>query len=44
MDKIGNPQFHVMCQMWGVDQAIKAAARMNMAPSKEHCAHRGEVK
>lgn len=35
MDKIGNKQFHVMCQMWGVDQAIKTAARMDMAPSKE---------
>lgn len=35
MDKIGNKQFHVMCQMCGVDQAIKAAARMDMAPSKE---------
>ena len=35
MDNIGNKQFHVMCQIWGVDQAIKAAARMDMAPSKE---------
>lgn len=35
MDKIGDPQFHVMCQMWGVDAAVKAARRMDMAPSDE---------
>ena len=33
MDKIGNLQFHVMCEMWGVDQAIKALKRMGMAPT-----------
>ena len=35
VDKIGDVQFHVMCEMWGVDQAIKAASRMGMKPSKE---------
>lgn len=30
MDKIGDPQFHIMCQMWGVDAAIKALKRMGM--------------
>lgn len=35
MDKIGDPQFHVMCEMWGVDQAIKASNRMGMAPTDE---------
>ena len=35
MDKIGDAQFHVMCEMWGVDQAIKAAGRMGMKPTKE---------
>lgn len=24
-----------MCQMWGVDAAVKAARRMDMAPSDE---------
>lgn len=35
MDKIGDAQFHVMCEMWGVDQAIKASNRMGMAPTDE---------
>ena len=35
MDKIGDCQFHVMCKMWGVDQAIKASNRMGMAPTDE---------
>jgi hypothetical protein len=35
MDKIGDAQFRVMCEMWGVDNAIKAAKRMNMAPTQE---------
>ena len=30
MDKIGDAQFRVMCDMWGVDSAIKAAKRMGM--------------
>lgn len=35
MDKIGDAQFHVMCDMWGVDGAIKAAKRIGMAPTQE---------
>ena len=35
MDKIGDAQFRVICDMWGVDSAIKAAKRMGMAPVKE---------
>lgn len=35
MDKIGDAQFRVMCKMWGVDNAVKAAKRMGMAPTKE---------
>ena len=35
MDKIGNPQFHVMCEMCGVDNAIKAAKRMGMVATEE---------
>ena len=35
MNKIGDAQFRVMCDMWGVDSAIKAAKRMNMAPMQE---------
>ena len=33
MDKIGNLQFHVMCEMWGVDQAIEASKGMGMTPT-----------
>lgn len=35
MGKIGDVQFHVMCDMYGVDTAIRAAKRMGLAPSKE---------
>ena len=35
MNKIGDAQFRAMCQMWGVDGAIKASKQMGMAPSKE---------
>ena len=35
MDKIGDAQFRVMCDMWGVDSAVKAAKRMGLAPSEE---------
>lgn len=35
MDKIGDHQFHVMCEMWGIDQAIKTSNRMGMAPTDE---------
>lgn len=35
MDKIGDTQFHVMCEMWGVDGAIIAAERMGMKPTED---------
>ena len=35
MDKIGDAQFRVMCDMWGVDGAVKAARRMGMKVSDE---------
>lgn len=35
MDKIGEAQFRVMCDMLGVDSAIKAAKRMGLAPTQE---------
>ena len=35
MEKIGDVQFRVMCDMWGVDEAVKAAKRMGLAPSEE---------
>ena len=30
MVKIGSAQFHIMCEMWGVDRAIEAAKGMGM--------------
>ena len=38
MDKIGDAQFRVMCDMWGVDGAIKAAKEMGMTPTQEQIA------
>lgn len=38
MDKIGDAQFRVMCEMWGVDSAVKAAKRMGLAPTQEQIA------
>lgn len=35
MDKIGDAQFRVMCDMWGVDDAIEAAKRMGMEPTEK---------
>lgn len=35
MDKIGDAQFHVMCDIWGVDAAIKAAKRMGFSATQE---------
>ena len=35
MDKIGDAAFRVMCEMWGVEQAIKAVKRMGMKASDE---------
>lgn len=29
-DIVGDAQFRVMCDMWGVDDAIKALSRMGM--------------
>ena len=38
MDKVGDAQFCVMCNMWGVDQAIKALTRMGMQATDEQIA------
>lgn len=38
MDKIGDAQFRVMCDMWDVDGAIEAAKEMGMAPTQEQIA------
>ena len=38
MDKIGDMQFRVMCDMWGVDGAVKAARRMGMKATDEQIA------
>lgn len=35
MDKINDNAFRVMCNMWGVDKAVKAAARMGMKPTQK---------
>ena len=35
MNNVGDAQFRVMCDMWGVDAAIKALNRMGMAPTDE---------
>lgn len=34
-NKIDNPQFHIMCNMFGVDEAIQAVKRMGMSVTKE---------
>ena len=38
MNRIGDAQFRIMCDMWGVDGATKAAKRMGMAPTQEQIA------
>lgn len=38
MYKIGDAQFRVMCEMFGVDSAIKAAKRMGMKATDEQIA------
>lgn len=38
MDEIGDAQFRVMCDMWGVDAAVKAVKRMGMTVSVEQIA------
>ena len=35
MNQIGDAQFRIMCDMWGVDAAVKAAKRMGMTATKE---------
>lgn len=35
MDTIGDAQFRVMCEMWGVDRAIEGANNMGFEPTKE---------
>ena len=35
MVKIGSAHFHVMCEMWGVDQAIEAAKNMGMKATRK---------
>jgi len=35
MDIIGDAQFRVMCEMWGVDHAIIALKKMGMKASDE---------
>ena len=35
MDKISDRAFHVMCDMWGVDDAVKALKRMGMTVTTE---------
>ena len=35
MDKVSDPVFRVMCEMWGVDSAVKALKRMSMTATTE---------
>ena len=35
MGKIGDAQFRVMCDIWGVDAAVKALKRMGMTATTE---------
>ena len=34
-DLIGDAQFRVMCNMWGVDKALEALGRMGMGVTSE---------
>lgn len=34
-NKIGDKQFHVMCEIWGVDQAIEDVWEMGMSVTNE---------
>lgn len=34
-DKIGDAQFRIMCNMWGVDAAVAASKRMDMIPTEK---------
>lgn len=35
MDKIGDTQFRVMCEMWGVERAILVANNMGYEPTEK---------
>lgn len=35
MDRIGDAQFSVMCEMWGVERAIEAANGFGLNPTQE---------
>ena len=35
ISKIGDPQFRVMCNMWGVEKALQALKRMCMTVTQE---------
>ena len=35
MNAIGNPQFRIMCEMWGVDRALEALDEIGMYASGE---------
>ena len=41
--EIGDAQFRVMCNMWGVDAAIKASKRMGMIPTDKQIDAEREV-
>ena len=38
MIKIGSAQFHIMCEIWGVDRAIEAAKNMGMKATQKQIA------
>lgn len=42
MDKVCDPAFRVMCDMWGVDAAVKAAKRMGLTATDEQIAEARE--
>ena len=41
-NRIGDAQFRVMCDMWGVDAAVKAAKRMGLKATDEQIAEAQE--
>ena len=34
-NKIGDKQFHVICEIWGVDQAVESVWEMGMSVTNE---------
>lgn len=42
MVKIGSAQFHIMCEMWGVDLAIETAKNMGMKATQKQIANERE--